>query len=145
MSSENGLRGCPHKCLQPRIIRDEFDYGPDDDRVKIVIDAVQVKVCAACGEVFYGPEAARAHHLAICKAYHLLTPEEIKGVREQLGKTQEAFAELTGIGVATLSRWEKGRLVQTRAHDNYLRLLQALPEAVHVLARRQAIPVGQPN
>ena len=133
MPTKMARPACSHRTLEPRIIRDEFDYGSDDDRVKIVIEAVKVLVCAACGEVFYGPEAEHAQHRAICKAYHLMTPEEIKGVREQLGKTQEEFAELTGIGVATLSRWEKGRLMQTRAHDNYLRLLQALPEAVHVL------------
>ena len=143
MSSENGTRGCPHRHLEPRLIRDEFDYGPDSDRLKIVIEAVQVKVCTACGEIFYGPEAAHAHHLAICKAYHLLTPDEIKGVREQLGKTQEEFAELTGIGVATLSRWEKGRLIQTRAHDNFLRILHSSPEAVRVLAQERNQPIGR--
>ena len=131
--------GCSHRTLEPRIIRDEFDYGPDDDRVKIVIEAVQVLVCAACGEVFYGPEAEKAHHLAICKAYYLLIPEEIKTIRERLGKTQEEFAALTGIGVATLSRWEQGRLIQTRAHDNYLRILDALPEAVRLLERPHAV------
>ena len=124
---------CVHDDLHPQVIRDEFDYGPNNDRIHIVIDAVPVLVCPQCGEVFYGPEAEQLHHRAICKAYQLLTPEEIKNVREQLGKTQEEFAALTGIGVATLSRWEKGRLMQTRAHDNYLRLLNALPEAVHVL------------
>ena len=56
-------------------------------------------------------------------------------VREQLGKTQEEFAELTGIGVATLSRWERGRLIQTRTLDNYLRILRAVPEALDLLQR----------
>ena len=126
---------CVHDDLEPRIIRDEFDYGPDDNRIRIVIEAVPVLVCPQCGEIFYGPEAEHAHQLAIRKAYHLLTPEEIKGVREHFGKTQEEFAELTGIGVATLSRWERGRLIQTRALDNYLRLLQAIPEAIHFLER----------
>ena len=128
-------RICLHDDLEPRIIRDEFDYGPDNDRVKIVIEAVQVLVCPKCGEVFYGPEAEKAQHLAICKAYHLLTPEEIKGVREKLGKTQEEFAELTGIGVEMLSRWEQGRVMQSRAHDNFLRVLRGVPEALVFLER----------
>ena len=132
-TSRSRCPNCDKGILEHRVIRDEFDYGPDEERVHIVSEAVPVRVCPACHEIIYGPEAARIQHRAICKAYHLLTPEEIKGVREQLGKTQEEFAELTGIGVATLSRWEKGRLIQTRAHDNYLRLLQVLPEAVHVL------------
>jgi putative zinc finger/helix-turn-helix YgiT family protein len=139
---------CIHDSLEPQVIRDEFDYGPEDDRIKIVIEAVPVMVCSVCGEVFYGPEAGQMHHRAICKAYHLMTPEEIKGVREHLGKTQEEFAELTGIGVATLSRWEKGRLIQTRAHDNYLRILETVPEAVRVLengtARADHAPTNCP-
>ena len=142
MPAKKTRPACSHRTLEPRIIRDEFDYGPDDDRVKIVIEAVQVLVCASCGEIFYGPEAEHAHHLAICKAYHLMIPDEIKGVREDIGKTQEEFAALTGIGVATLSRWEKGRLIQTRAHDNYLRILHTVPEAVRVLERAQGTPAS---
>ena len=132
-------RICTHDDLEPRIIRDEFDYGPDDERIRIVIDAVPVLVCPECGEVFYGPEAEHFHHLAICKAYHLLIPEEIEAIRERLGKTPEEFAELTGIDFEMLSRWEQGRLIQTRAHDNYLRILDAVPEAVRLLERPHAV------
>ena len=132
-------RICVHDDLEPRIIRDEFDYGPENDRIHLVIEAVPVLVCPQCGEIFYGPEAEKAHNRAICKAYHLLASEEVKAIRERLGKTQEEFAELTGIGVATLSRWEKGRLIQTRAHDNYLRILQAVPEAVRLLEGSGAV------
>src|SRR5262249_18468888 len=42
-----------------------------------------------------------------------------------------------GIGVATLSRWERGRLLQTRAMDRYLRLLDALPQAARFLETLQ--------
>ena len=142
MAPKNKCPRCSHKCVEPRVIRDEFDYGPDDDRIKIVAEAVPVLVCTACDEIFYGPEAGHAHHLAICKALHLLTPEEIKGVRDRLGKNQAEFARLTGVGVATLSRWEQGRLMQTRAHDNYLKLLLALPEAIGVLARIDSLRSG---
>ena len=132
-------RICVHDDLEPRIIRDEFEYGPENDRIHLVIDAVPVLVCPQCGEIFYGPEAEQAHNLAICRAYHLLSPAEVQAIRERLGKTQEDFAALTGIGVATLSRWEQGRLIQTRAHDNFLRILDALPEAVRHLERLHSV------
>ena len=132
-------RICVHDDLELRIIRDEFDYGPDDERIRIVIEAVPVLVCPECGEVFYGPEAEHLHHLAICKAYHLLIPEEIEAIRERLGKTPEEFAELTGIDIEILSRWEKGRLIQSRAHDNFLRILDAVPEAVRLLESSGAV------
>lgn len=135
---------CGQPTLQPRQIDDEFEYGPEGERITIVAHAVPVQVCQNpdCGETLYGPEAARVRHRAICAAMGLLTPEQIKGLRERLGPSQEEFAGLTGIGVATLSRWERGRLLQTRALDRYLRLLDALPEAAHVLER---VPTSASN
>jgi uncharacterized protein YqeY len=63
------------------------------------------------------------------------SPEEIRAVRERLDLSQAEFGQLTGIGVATLSRWERGRMIQNRAMDCYLRLLAAVPDAVRVLER----------
>jgi putative zinc finger/helix-turn-helix YgiT family protein len=121
---ERTCPSCGKGILVARVIRDEFEYGPEDDRITIVAEGVPVLECPACGETLYGPDAARVRHQAICRTLGLLTPEQIKGVREKLGKKQAEFARLTGVGVATLSRWEQGRLIQTRALDRYLRLLQ---------------------
>jgi putative zinc finger/helix-turn-helix YgiT family protein len=134
---------CGRQQLVPRLIREEFDYGPGEERVKVVAENVPVLVCEACQETLYGPEAARVRHQAICRALRLLTPDEIKTVRESLGKSQAEFAQMTGIGVATLSRWERGRLIQTRALDSYLRLLQALPEAVSLLESMRSVGTSE--
>src|SRR5207249_4533721 len=78
----------------------------------------------------------RLHHEAICKTFGFLTPQEIRDLREKkLRMTQEEFAQLTGIGVATISRWERGRLVQNRAMDKYLRLLKRTD--VRLLKKRE--------
>jgi len=37
--------------------------------------------------------------------------------------TRERFAALTGIGTASLARWETGELIQSAGYDKYLRLL----------------------
>ena len=100
--SEGRCPSCGRQPLERRTIREEFDYGAEDERVRVVAEAVPVLACPACEEVFYGPEAEQAHHRAICKALGLLTPEEIKAVRERLGMNQGEFARLTGIGVASL-------------------------------------------
>ena len=133
--AEEFVSGCQHKKLERRVIDEEFDYGLDDERIRIAAKGVPVMACASCGEAFYGPEAEQAHHRAICAALGLLTPEEIKAIRERLGMTQEAFAKLTGIGVATLSRWERGQMMQSRAMDRYLKLISRLPEAAGVLEK----------
>ncbi len=125
---------CGRQHLENRVIRDEFAYGLEDDRVSVVAEAVPVLACP-CGEIFYGPEAEQIHHRAICKALGLLTPEQIRELRDRFGLSQQEFARLTGIGVATLSRWEQGRLMQTRSMDSYLQILNAVPNAIQALEK----------
>lgn len=36
-------------------------------------------------------------------------PAKVKRVRNRYGKTQEEFAELIGVSVATIREWEQGR------------------------------------
>ena len=128
-ADERRCPSCESQSLEARRIRDEFEYGPEGERVMVVAEDVPVLVCPACGEPLYGPEAAAVRHEAICRTQGLLCPADVKAIRERFGPGQEDFARLTGIGVATLSRWERGRLLQTRAMDRYLRLLDNLPQA----------------
>src|SRR2546421_12692602 len=108
---ETGLPcpSCGQAQLKSCTITDRFEYEGDNGKIQVEAQGVPVQECSACGEKFFGPEAARIRHGAIYRALGLLAPEEIKSIRERLGKTQEEFAELTGIGVATISRWERGR------------------------------------
>ena len=48
--------------------------------------------------------------------------------------TQAEFAEVTGLGTATLVRWENGSMNHTRAYDRYIRLLES-PEVMRRLRR----------
>jgi DNA-binding transcriptional regulator YiaG len=52
----------------------------------------------------------------------LLSAQQIRTNREQLGLTQRGLAEHLVVAVATISRWETGALTQSRAMDRYLRL-----------------------
>ena len=54
----------------------------------------------------------------------LPTPSEIVALRERLGLSQSELAALTGIGKATISRWERGRILPNRAMARYLSLLE---------------------
>ncbi len=113
---------CGKGRLEPRIITDRFPYG-GKKQITIVAENVPVEICTYCQEKFSGPEAGLIRHRAICRALGLLTPEEIIAIRERRRLSQAAFAELTDIGEATISRWERGRLLQNKAMDRYLRLL----------------------
>jgi DNA-binding transcriptional regulator YiaG len=61
---------------------------------------------------------------AVCNHLGVLTPKEILAVRHDAGLTRASFAELTGLGEATLARWETGTLIQSASSDRYLRLLR---------------------
>src|SRR5262249_28623596 len=123
--------------LISRTITDTFEYQCDEGMVQVTADGVPISECTACGETYFGPEAGRIRHNAICRALKLLTPDQIKSIRERFQMTQRDFEKHTGIGEATVSRWERGRLLQSRAHDNFLRLLGKNPSNLEILRRQE--------
>jgi putative zinc finger/helix-turn-helix YgiT family protein len=136
--------------LRDKVITDRFEYEVDGKTKTVVAEGVPVRECdnPECRERLSGPEAGRIRHEAICRAFRLLTPREIQAIREKLGPSQERFAQLTGIGVATISRWERGRLLQNRAMDNYLRLVALSEENVRFLEglrEPEPAPAAPPN
>jgi len=98
--------------------------------------------CASCGEKLLSYEEAGALErgaLARYRARHgLLSPEEIRTLRERLGLTQASLARLLRLGANTMSRWEAGRNVQTAAMDVLLRLLRDVPGSLAYLRRHAA-------
>jgi DNA-binding transcriptional regulator YiaG len=103
-------------------VDDIFDYGTGNDVVHLTA-TVPIRVCMDCDEEYLTEEGAVARHNAICKHLNLLNPAELKEAREVRGLTKVGLAEISGLGVASISRWESGQNLQTKANDNYLRLL----------------------
>ena len=138
------LRRCPncgHAPLREEAITDRFEYRPDgEEPLTIEVHDVPVEVCPKCGEKYFGSAAVRVQHQAVCRALGLLTPAEIQAIRERLGPTQTEFARLTGIGEATISRWERGRILPNRAMDRYLRLLDRNRANVTLLKTFASLP-----
>ncbi len=56
--------------------------------------------------------------------------DDIRGIREKFGLSQQKFAELFGISIATLRNWEQGRRKPSGTANVLLRVLQKNPEAV---------------
>jgi putative zinc finger/helix-turn-helix YgiT family protein len=54
------------------------------------------------------------------KKVRLLTGQEIREKREELGISQKKLAEMAGIGIASIKRWENG-IIQTKSMDVALR------------------------
>jgi putative zinc finger/helix-turn-helix YgiT family protein len=90
----------------------------------ITVDVEYYK-CSECGEEFLILSSDKDPFKIAYEKYRakhkMLQPAQIKNWRRKYGLTQDQVAKLLGIGVATLSRYESGKL-QDEAHDTMLRL-----------------------
>ena len=105
---------------------DVFNYGSDESMVELTAD-VPVRRCEDCDLEYLDDEAERLKHGAVCRHLGVLSPDEIRRIRNVFGMTRSKFAQVTGLGEASLNRWENGLTIQTHAYDRYLRLLAAHP------------------
>ena len=108
-----------------------FQYGLGASAANLTV-RLPVRRCDYCDFDYLDHEGERIMHEAVCRHLGVLTPSEIRGIRERHGMSRAAFAKVTGIGEASLSRWEKGIKVQNPANDRYLRLL-AQPGTIALL------------
>lgn len=118
--SECALCGSHTAMLTSR--KQQFAYRDGDNEVLLVAD-VPVWSCAACGEEYTAEGAEEAQHEAVCNYLGRLTPSSIKELRSKLGMTQAELAETTGIGIASIKRWEGGNTIQNASLDAQLRAL----------------------
>jgi putative zinc finger/helix-turn-helix YgiT family protein len=91
----------------------------------ITVDMEYYK-CTECGEEFVVPDLDNDPleiAYRIYRAKHgMLQPEEIRDFRSKYHLTQSELANLLGLGGATISRYETGKL-QDETHDTLLRLV----------------------
>ena len=111
----------------------EYVYGSGETAVKLDVK-IPVHECMQCDLQYTDWEAEEIKHNALCRHFGVLNPTQIKQLRQQHGMPRSAFAQLTGLGEASLNRWEKGINIQNVAHDRYLRLLDD-PTILHQLKR----------
>jgi len=100
-----------------------FTYGTGANAVELTAE-VPVRNCEDCKFSFLDSVAEDICHEVVCKHLGVMTPSEIKDLRGKYNLSQSQFAEITKLGEATLSRWERGTIIQNQAYDNYLYLLR---------------------
>lgn len=124
---------CESSAVDTTVQRHTFPYGVDESAVDLTVD-LPVRRCTACGFEFLDQESEEVKLEAICKHLDILSPMGIRRIRKLYRMTQAEFAEVTGLGTATLARWENGSMNHTRAYDRYVRLL-ANPDVMARLRR----------
>ena len=98
--------------------------------------------CANCGEAILDASALAKIENERLRAQGLLTPAQIRDLREKLEKSQAEMSSLLGIGKKTYCRWESGAYTQSFAFDRYLRLLIEEPKNIAVLQRLETSDPG---
>ena len=123
---------CGSSDVKTRQIKDYFEYGSGNS--KVFLNAIiSVHSCVKYSFEFTDNKADELRHEAVCRHLGLLTPREICDIRKNISKAE--FSRQTGIGEASLSRWERGYLLQNAAMDNFLYLL-GLPGNLEALRKR---------
>ncbi len=125
MTEYTGMSRCP-ACgeIAVRFREESRDFQHVDGDSSISLSAkVPVGNCEACGLEFTDKRMGLRQQEAVCAHLNLMTPARIEGIRKSLGQSRQQFSELTKIGEASLSRWERGAGIQNTAMDQYLYLL----------------------
>ena len=115
---------CPW-CAVPvatRIEDNTFTYGLGEKAVELHVQ-LPIRHCDACDLDFLDHVGERIRHETICRHHGVLSPWEIRAIRERRKLSRAAFAKITGLGEATIKRWETAGVFQNTANDRYLRLL----------------------
>jgi putative zinc finger/helix-turn-helix YgiT family protein len=113
---------CPmceeERAARAETVREEYELRGE----KIALDVPRL-ICLTCGELVideaYGDPTLRLY-AEYRRRHNLLTPDQIRGIRDKYDLSQEAFAILLGTSPATLARYEGGS-VQEKAYDQLLR------------------------
>jgi putative zinc finger/helix-turn-helix YgiT family protein len=113
----------------------EFEYGGREKPFRFKA-SFPFNTCRRCGFSFLDGDDEELQHEAACRHLGVMTPAEVLDLRTKMGLSQKELAELTGLGVASLSRWERGLLIQNEASDQLLYLL-TFPENLERLRQRK--------
>jgi putative zinc finger/helix-turn-helix YgiT family protein len=137
---ERGDRPFPWKCstcLRREVLPTEVPYTAEVKHDGVLhtlpLPALKIARCQSCGALFFTEETDEQISNALRAKLRLLTPTQIRAARKKLSADQKALAERLGVAKETISRWETGALIQSRAMDNLLRVYFALQAVRAVL------------
>lgn len=113
-----------------------FDRNSNEIEVPVELN---LNICQSCGFQYTTDNEAELKHEAICHHLGLLSPKEILDVRGTYNLSQNDFSTISGVGKASLARWERGALMQNYANDNLLYLLKFEENLKRLKARADVI------
>jgi putative zinc finger/helix-turn-helix YgiT family protein len=89
----------------------------------ITIKGATWQECSSCEEQILSKELESALEKCRYSRLGLLTPVEIREIRNRTGLNQVEMAQLLGVGDKTYTRWETGKSLHNKSNDNLIRLV----------------------
>ena len=139
-------RPFPWRCVECRakeVYPQATDYTTtvkhDGRAYTIRIPDLAIPTCRKCGDQTFTVGDDDRIVAALRAQLGVLTPQEMQKRRAELQLSQHEMAEQLGVAKETISRWETGALIQSRAMDNLLRLFFE-SEEVRMLLRQRLAP-----
>jgi DNA-binding transcriptional regulator YiaG len=114
MSKLNG-----HRKEKVRSLRKQIDSGSISPRVREMVGELHT-LCNAIEGGMSLDEAARVRTSPIDLALPVVSPDDVRAVRESLGLNQAMFAAFLGVGQSTLRRCEHGQVVLSALARRFL-------------------------
>jgi putative zinc finger/helix-turn-helix YgiT family protein len=99
----------------------------------MIIPGAAWDACSSCGEEILPDELTKAIEAERYRRLGLLTPTEIRQVRQKTGLSAVDMANLLGVGEKSYTRWENGRSLQNKSNDTLIRLLDKNADAFAIL------------
>lgn len=121
------MTSCP-KCGESRFVKTSEDYLYTESGLSnVVLANIDVFVCEHCANKLVEiPRIAKLHRAIayeLVKQKERLRPEEIRFLRQYLGRSSTDFADLMGVEIESVSRWENGKVQMSTPHERFLRLM----------------------
>lgn len=118
---------CGSEKISEKVITGRFKYKGH----LIRIPDYHVFECDSCTEKIVSNKTLKENEKTLTdfrrKVDGLLTSDEIRAIREKLGKTQTEMANLIGVGEKNFARYENGQVTQSKTMDWLLRILDDDP------------------
>ncbi|HEX3315600.1 MAG TPA: type II TA system antitoxin MqsA family protein [Gemmataceae bacterium] len=135
---------CGQRTMEISTVDYTTRYDLDGCKYDVHVADLSVPKCTNCGTLSFDRDANLRLDAEFRKQLGLLSPEEIRTNREELGLSQQQLADLIGTSIHSLARWEAREQIQQRTLDKMLRLVFFTPDARAALERNLQ-PVSVPT
>jgi putative zinc finger/helix-turn-helix YgiT family protein len=109
----------------------------------VLIENDRHLACPDCGNISYRGAMLSENQLAIAEQIRrqegLLTPSELHAIRAKYSLSQSEIEKILTIGPKTWVRWERGKVVQTSAADQMIRVIAKRPDVLRELMENAGV------